>query len=74
MLPHLADQFGDGIPVFFAPSFVELFDVIGGLGCVGLSVSRAVMSVIEALDLGGCVDRPGRRRQSGRGEEASSLP
>jgi len=67
MLPHLADQFGDGIPVFFAPSFVELFDVIGGLGCVGLSVSRAVMSVIEALDLGDCVDRPGTATSVGTG-------
>ena len=68
MLPHLADEFGDGIPLLFAPSFVELFDVIGGLGCVGLSGSRAGdVSLFRVQMLEIAWKATARRRQSGRG-------
>jgi hypothetical protein len=36
VLPHLADQLGDGIPVLVAAGVVELLEVMRGLGCVGL--------------------------------------
>ena len=36
VFPHLAGQLGHGIPVLVAAGVIELLDVMGGLGCVGL--------------------------------------
>ena len=40
MLPHLADQFGDSIPVIFATSIVELLDIIRRFYRVGLELQK----------------------------------
>ena len=53
MLPHLADQLGHDIPVLVTAGIVELLQVMGGLGWIGL----------ELPDGGGSADGDSRERE-----------
>lgn len=53
MLSNLAHEFGDGIPVSFAPSVVELIQVVSAFCWVGLSSHTMQLSALRTSRLKG---------------------
>jgi len=52
MLPHLADQLRDSIPVVLAAGVVELLDVARSFGCVGLRKGRTMSATARRHQIG----------------------
>ena len=67
MLAHFADELGDLVPFLVAASVIELLDVVGGLGGVGLEGVAGEEGVSED-EMGAERGREARGTETGRGE------
>lgn len=70
MLPHLADQLGDSIPVLFATSIVELLDIMRRFYRVGLELhtgNQYAVNAYEAVKAERELGQKGRGGRQGKG-------
>lgn len=68
MLPHLADQLGNSIPVLFATSIVELLDIIRRFYRVGLELHKENQQDVWAKEAVKAKRAMGKGRGGGRGK------